>query len=206
MMVPSTITDEIKIILSKIGSQEEPVHVTCRPNQNSPQNECFSLVKARVNAKGGERILGWQIWQGRLLVEAEFHAVWKTLEGELVDITPKPLLLEQILFVPDPRTKYEEKQTSNIRINITGNLLVDELISVYDAVFRIENKGERAFQYRLSLSGREANAHHELNTAKRPLEMMAGQGCTRNSLCTCGSGKKYKVCHEKIIRKLINDF
>ena len=205
-MVPSEITDEIRLLLSKIGSHEDPEYVKCRPNQNSPQNECFPLVVERVIAGGGERILGWQIWQGQLLVEAEFHAVWKTPEGELIDITPKPIPLERILFVADYEAKYEGRQVNNIRINITGNPIVDEFIAVHNAVFRIENKGKRSLQYELSLSGREANAHQKLSAAKPLLEMMALQGQTRNSPCLCGSGKKYKVCHGKIIRKLINDF
>lgn len=205
-MVPNQITDEIRLLLSKIGVQEEPKYVKCKPNQNHPQNECFPVVAERVEADGGERILGWQIWQGQLLVEAEFHAVWKTPDGELIDITPKPIPLDRILFVADSKAKYEEKQVNNFRINITGNPIVDEFIAVHDAVFRIENKGERAFQYELSLSGREANAHHKLSAAKPVLEMMALQGHTRNSPCFCGSGNKYKACHGKTIRKLINDF
>jgi len=205
-MVPSEITDKIRLLLSKIGSHEDPEYVQCRPNQNSPQNECFPLVDERVAADGGERILGWQIWQGQLLVEAEFHAVWKTPEGELIDITPKPIPLERILFVADYKAKYEGRQVNNIRINITGNPIVDEFIAVHDAVFRIENKGKRSLQYELLLSGREANAHQKLSAAKPLLEKMALQGQTRNSPCLCGSGKKYKVCHGKIIRKLINDF
>ena len=204
--VPTELTDDIKLLLSKTGSREEPVYVPCKPDRNSPKDECFQLVESRVKAEGGERVLGWQIWQGQLLVEAEFHAVWRSPEGELIDITPKPMPSNKILFVIDPTAKYEGKQVNNIRINTTNSPLVDEFISVCDAIFRIENKGERALQYELTLSGKEANAHHKLNAAKLMLEMMALQGSSRNSPCLCGSEKKYKVCHGKIVRKLINDF
>lgn len=206
MRVPTKITEEIKLLLSKIGSKAEPVFVICRPSPNAPRNECFRLVEDKIKTEGGERVLGWQIWQGQLLVEAEFHAVWKTPMGELLDITPKPLPVDKIFFVADPRTKYEGKQINNIRINTTDNQLVDEFISIHEAVFRIENKGKRAFQYQISLSGKEADTHAKLNAAKPMLEMMALQGHTRNSPCLCGSGEKYKVCHGKIIRKLLNDF
>ncbi|MDP3877096.1 MAG: SEC-C domain-containing protein [Methylobacter sp.] len=206
MRVPTEVTEEIKLLLSKISSKAEPVFVICSPSPNAPRNECFPLVEAKIEKEGGERVLGWQIWQGQLLVEAEFHAVWKTPAGEFLDITPKPFPVEQIFFVADPKTKYEGKQINNIRINITGNPLVDEFISVHDAVFRIENKGKRALQYQLSLSGKEADAHNKLNAAKPMLEMMALQGNTRNSSCLCGSREKYKACHGKIIRKLLNDF
>jgi len=212
--VPTEITEEIKLLLSKIGSKEEPVYVCCRPNPTAPQNECFSLVEAKLKAEGGERILGWQIWQGQLLVEAEFHAVWKTPTNELFDITPKPFPVENIFFVADPRAKYEGKQINNVRINITGNPLVDEFISVHDAVFRIKNKGNRAFQYRFSwllyycffLTKKEKNALKKLNDAKPMLQMMASQGYTKKSPCGCGSGKKYEVCHGEVIKKLLYDF
>ena len=206
MRVPIETTEEMKLLLSKIGSKEKPVYISCRPIPNVPQNECFPLVEAKVKAEGGERVLGWQIWHGQLLIEAEFHAVWKTPANEFLDIAPKPFPIEQIFFVADPRARYEGKQINNIRMNITGNPLVDDFISVHDAVFRIENKGKRAFQHQLSLSGKEVDAHHKLNEAKPMLQTMALQGYTRNSRCLCGSGEKYKVCHGKTIKKLINNF
>jgi hypothetical protein len=212
--VPTEITEEIKRLLSKIGSKEEPAYVSCKPNPNAPQNECFPLVEAKVEVEGGERILGWQIWQGQLLVEAEFHAVWKTPTNELFDITPKPFPVEKIFFVADPRAIYEGKQINNIRMNITGNPLVDEFIAIHDAVFRIKNKGNRAFQYRLlwllyycfSLTKKEKNALKKLNEAKPMLQIMACQGYTRKSPCGCGSGEKYEVCHGEVIKKLLYDF
>lgn len=207
---PTEITENIKLLLSKIGSKEKPVYVDCRPNANSPQKMCFQIVDAKVKTEGGDRILGWQIWQGQLLVEAEFHAVWKTPSNQLLDITPKPFPVERILFVADPRAKYENKQINNIRMNIMGNPLVDEFISVHDAVFRIKNQGNRASQYGLaylfSFTINECIALRKLNQAKHMLQTMAQNGYTRNSPCICGSGEKYEVCHGNVIGKLLNDF
>ena len=171
-MVPTHITDEVNLLLNKMSLSGTPVYVPCKHSPFSPQNECFPLVEARVNAEGGEQILGWQIWQGQLLVEAEFHAIWKSPRGELVDITPKARPFEKILFIEEPSAIYEGKQVDNIRMNISGNSLVDELIAVWEAVFRIENKGDRAFQYELRLTGKEADAHSKLNAAKLMLEFM----------------------------------
>ena len=88
----------------------------------------------------------------------------------------------------------------------TGNPLVDEFIAIHDAVFRIENRGKRALQLEVSIKGREAKAHKMLSASKAMLEHMALQGDTRNSLCLCESGRKYKVCHGKKIGKLINQY
>ena len=203
IFVPETISPEVESLISKIGITQKPHYVPCRPNADSPQNECFSIVDARVESEGGKKILGWQIWQGQLLVEAEFHAVWKSPNGEVIDITPKSRSFDNILFIPDRNTIYEGKQVNNIRVNISGNPLVDDFIAVYGAVFRIENKGERALQYELSLCGNELDAHEQLSWAKLHLEVMAHEGKTRKSLCPCESGYAYKICHGKKIRKLI---
>lgn len=206
MLVPKELTPDIKLLISKLKIPEDVLHVPCRPEPDAPQNECFPLVEEKVRNLGGKRVLGWQIWQTTLLVEAEFHAVWVSPEGEYIDITPKSLTFSEILFIPDPKAVYEGKQVNNVRINTTRNSLVDEYIAVHDALFRIENRGKRALRYELSLQGREANAHHVLNAAKPMLEMMVLQGDTRKSPCLCGSGRKYKVCHGKKIGKLINEF
>jgi hypothetical protein len=204
--VPEEISETVRLLISKLGISGVPQYLRCKPELGALINECFPIVDAKVKAEGGQRVLGWQIWQTSLLVEAEFHAVWVSPTGELLDITPKPLPFSEILFISDPKAVYEGKQVNNVRINITGNSLVDDFIAVHDAVFRIENRGARALQYQLSLSGEEAKAHRTLNAAKPLLEMMALQGGTRKSPCPCGSGKKYKVCHGKKISRLINDF
>jgi hypothetical protein len=206
MIVPKTISDDIRYLVSELHLSDDPQYVRSRPDPGSSLNDCFPIVDAKVKAEGGQRVLGWQIWQTQLLVEAEFHAVWASTTGELLDITPKPCPLSEILFLSDPKAVYEGKQVNNVRMNITGNSLVDDLIAVYDAVFRIENRGERAFQYDIEVEGKEAEAYGILNEAKRLLEMMAIQGGTRKSPCPCGSGKKYKVCHGKRISKLVSEF
>ncbi len=204
--VPTEKTEQIIMLMSIIGSHKEPVYVTCRPSKKATKNECFPQVEAKVNAEGGEQIIGWQIWQGPLLLEAEFHSVWKTPAGELVDITPKTLPFERILFIEDPEAVYEGKQVNNLRINLLQNTLIDDYISVLDTIFRIENKGERAFQHNLTLMGNEANAHHQLNAVKLALEIMALYGSTRSSQCFCGGEKQYKDCHGQLIKNLTNDF
>tara|TARA_R110002167_G_C12369509_1_gene623973 strand:- start:65 stop:580 length:516 start_codon:yes stop_codon:yes gene_type:complete len=168
-------------LLSKVGAKSEPVFLPSRPVAGAPLNECFPIVDKKVESAGGKKVLGWQIWKTPLLVEAEFHAVWESPEGDLIDITPKSLPLAKILFLPDEAAVYEGKQVNNIRVNTTGNQLVDDFIAVCNAIFRIENKGDRAFQYELSLSGDEAQAYHMLTKARELLEVMALQGMNRKS-------------------------
>lgn len=206
IIVPSPTSKHARDLFSKMGVSEDARYVPCQPISGSPINECFPLVDERVATEGGQRVLGWQIWQSQLLIEAEFHAVWKSPTGELVDITPKSILFREILFLPDVKSEYEEKQVNNIRINLSGSSLVDEFIAVCDAVFRIENKGERALVREISLYGTDLLAHQKLTAARPLLELMALQGDTRKSPCPCGSGKIYRICHGREIRKLTRDF
>lgn len=205
-MTPNEICSDIRFLVSKIGAKSEPIFLPSRPEVGAPVNECFPIVDKKVESAGGKQLLGWQIWKTSLLVEAEFHAVWESAEGEIIDITPKSLPLSKILFLPDEAVVYEGKQVNNIRVNTTGNQLVDDFIAVCNAIFRIENKGDRAFQYELSLSGDEAQAYHILIKAKELLQIMALQGMNRKSPCFCGSGKKHKACHGKKINEIVQSF
>ncbi|WP_220721340.1 SEC-C domain-containing protein [Agarivorans litoreus] len=195
------ISDHVKTLLGELESESSPITVTCVPEVGAQINDCFPLVEAKVVSHGGESVLGWHIRETKILVEAIFHAIWKSSDGELVDISPKPVPEKEILFVPDANAIYEGRQVDNIRINISGNRLVDDLIEVCEASYRLKNKGERAFQHALTLTGNDAKAHQVFESAKLILEMMVQQGLNHQSSCFCNSGKKYKVCHGKIFNR-----
>ena len=57
-----------------------------------PPGECYWTLDAHVRRPGGEAVYGWQVLQWpRLLVIAVHHAIWRTQEGALVDLTtPAP--------------------------------------------------------------------------------------------------------------------
>lgn len=65
------------------------------------------------------------------MIEAELHCVWQDNKGQLVDITPKVDNEETALFVTNPNEKYCGITRDNIRVNITENKLVDDLILYY---------------------------------------------------------------------------
>lgn len=196
------ISDDVKKLLSKINSETDPVVIKCIPEKGAELDICFSLVESKIAVSGGASVLGWHIRESKLLVEAIFHAVWKREDGELIDISPKPVPTKEILFVQDASASYEGRQVDNIRLNILGNRLVDDLIEVIEASFRLQNKGERAYQHALTLKGKDAQAHQVFENAKPIIEMMVLQGLSHQSACPCNSGKKYKVCHGKLFRDI----
>lgn len=63
---------------------------------------CSDGVLEKVKHDGGRCVFGWTIWEWpKVLLTAEFHAVWEEENGTLFDITPKPKGETRILFVAD---------------------------------------------------------------------------------------------------------
>jgi hypothetical protein len=65
--------------------------------------QCHANVFHCVRERGGERVNGWIIWECVMFAEAEFHAVWRSPTGTLIDITPRLDAEATILFLPDPK-------------------------------------------------------------------------------------------------------
>ncbi|MCU4331920.1 hypothetical protein [Acinetobacter pittii] len=69
-----------------------------------PTGNCYWNVEHFVNTHGGSIQYGWifNLWPN-ILVEAMHHAVWKTPEGNLIDITENYSMLSKthVIFLPD---------------------------------------------------------------------------------------------------------
>ncbi|WP_146198754.1 hypothetical protein [Pararcticibacter amylolyticus] len=68
------------------------------PEGGTTRNECFDNVAAKIFRDGGKMIVRWQLWQHPFMLEAEYHAVWRSPDGSIVDITPKNILRCHYLF------------------------------------------------------------------------------------------------------------
>ena len=70
---------------------------------------CHLNVMHAVERFGGRRVFGWVIWELAKFkfVEGEFHSVWETPEGHLVDLTPRVDGEAEILFLRDDRRRIE---------------------------------------------------------------------------------------------------
>ncbi|MEZ0470041.1 hypothetical protein [Luteimonas salinilitoris] len=56
----------------------EAGYLTVQPEADAVVNECFPNVEAKIARAGGRMLCGWQLWEWpHVLVEAEFHAVWR---------------------------------------------------------------------------------------------------------------------------------
>ncbi len=158
-MTPEEIDSDVTNIVQLLGIKKAPIYIDVTPEPYSKAIECFPNVDVKISRDGGAHCYGWQIWKTEILIEAEFHAIWKSPSGDLRDITPKQIPISRILFLPDSEAIYSGCQIDNVRINITNNRLVDDFIELSNAIFRFENKDERAFNYELKLSPKDAHIH-----------------------------------------------
>ena len=87
---PRTISKQVNRLISKLNLKAPPVYVKVQPESGAIVSECFPNVERKVLSSGGKMLCGWQIWEWpNVMIEAEFHAIWQSPEGDWVDITPK---------------------------------------------------------------------------------------------------------------------
>lgn len=206
-VTPAAITDRIRAFCKRVSPNAEPEYLTVEAESRAAIKDCFPVVDGYVEKHGGERVLGWQIWEWPgVFVEAEFHAVWKAPGGELRDLTPKPFGINRILFVPDPSRTYQGRQVNNIREALSNDSATREFIAALDAEFEFMNRGARAEQHgEIELDEDDTREHRLIQLRKLRAEMALSGGASvfvpragapgRNDPCPCGSGRKFKKCH-----------
>lgn len=202
-MLPNLTDIKFIRLLKKINSRHNPIFIPVVTEPYAVVSECFPNVERKIKRDGGNIIYGWQVWSTNLICEAEFHAVWKSDSGELVDITPKYPPVDTILFVQDDSIVYKGAQIDNIRINNTDNSLVNDFIDIQKALFKIRNKGSRAFSNEYKLSRNEALIYSNLESFSIDLCSYIYSRGGNNTHCFCGSGETYGNCHRKKLDSLI---
>jgi|JI8StandDraft_1071087.scaffolds.fasta_scaffold33009_2 hypothetical protein len=199
-VTPAEICRELAGLCAELVANVQPVYVPVRPESGMPANECFPLVDRTVAKHGGSRSLGWSLWEfPGVFVEAEFHAVWKSPNGELIDVTPKNRPVENVLFLPNPELRYLGRQVNNVRRPLSAAPCVANYLTTFDAEFELLNRGSRADQHgEVHLTGSEADEYASLQRkraflAPDLLQLAAFIG--PYTPCPCNSGKKVKWCH-----------
>jgi hypothetical protein len=196
---PARITPAIMKLCHELVPDGQPKYLAVNPVPNADVNDCFPLVESYVRDHGGSVCYGWQIWEwSGIMIEAEFHAVWRSFTGELRDLTPKQVPVTRILFMPDTDRQYKGRQVDNVRRSLSSNPQVENFIKACEAEFELLNRGDRATQHGiLHLTGEEAREYDEINRHKdafyaQIISRLPKPG--RNAPCICGSGVKYKKC------------
>lgn len=122
-----------------------PIAVRSDPLRGEPFNDCFRTVPKHIKSKGGSQIIGWAIWERPgVFIEAEFHAIWKNQEDELVCVTHRQQDFSSITFLADPCRLYEGRQVDNIRKPLVKDNDVVRFLFLAKRRFEILNTGKLA--------------------------------------------------------------
>lgn len=135
---PSGINKHVRALRDRIASPFEPLFVGVKTRADARSAECFEATAKHVVEFGGSSVVGWQVWEWPgILIEGEFHAVWKNPDGVLLDVSRKDEGEQQILFIPDPRFSHTGETIDSIRIPIGKNPKIKQLISMKERFYRL---------------------------------------------------------------------
>ncbi|MCF6174343.1 MAG: hypothetical protein L3J71_01110 [Victivallaceae bacterium] len=145
--VPEKITAPVRRLCKRIHVDAKAFYITVIPKPDSKIHDCFAVVDRKIKSAGGAVRFGWVVWfLPGIMMEGEFHVIWQSPDGDLIDVSPNPLNVDTILFIPDPKIKYTGKQVDNIRIPLNKNPMVHEFIKLAHKKFLVMNEGDLAYQ------------------------------------------------------------
>lgn len=185
--------DLINQLIKKIGSDFEPVMVPVRPEPYARPANCFPNVTEKVKRNGGSIVCGWSVLLGQFLVEAERHAVWRSSQDELIDITPSTSKMLTTLFIPE-HLAYTGQYIDNIRINATANKVVDDWIIVATLRSKILNTATRNGDY-ITFPLKMNSFYYKYEELNNFYYSYLLYGGTDETKCFCQSRKPYRACH-----------
>ena len=191
---PPVITKQLLNLAANLARGQTPIYLQVQSETDAKANECFQNVQSKIRRENGSIVYGWQLWEWQhILVEAEFHAVWRSPTGELTEITPKQDNEERILFLPDPVRVYHGVTVDNVRVPLRDDALIHHYITVSKEITKVMNRGKKA-----NLEGYVSVPAHEIEPLlemKGLVQSMLVKGLRAHDSCLCQSGKKYKRCH-----------
>lgn len=132
----------------KIVPEVHPLLLNSDPLPEAEEMDCFVNVEQAIAKNGGRAVYGWAIWQvPGVYIEAEFHCVWENDAGEMLDVTPYPYRMDNILFLPDSTRTYKGRQVDNIRKALVNDPDVIRWLYLARKRFEILNTGDLANQH-----------------------------------------------------------
>lgn len=149
LVLPRPVTDSpsVRCLCERLVPGGIPSVLKVEIPPSSIPNDCTANVERVIGAHGGGVQLGWQLWETLpgVMIEAEFHAVWIDLDGDLRDVTPKAIPgITHVVFLSDPDLRYEGRQIDNVRVALLDDRLIEEFIETAERYCEATNRGELA--------------------------------------------------------------
>lgn len=218
---PVEISEAIIKFCAQIDPTQTPAFIRPKPDPKAVLHECYANVRRKIKNHGGSMQLGWLIWETPgIMLEGMSHAVWRSPQDELVDVTPQMDGEAQLLFLPDSSATIQNEYGNVIasrRMPLVDDPVVHEFIRLSeekDALFAktqgtvfkdkvqaIEIKKAHVLRkLALKYPGKVPDVRFVPSSSRKPVAKGVGEDgrpkkVGRNDPCPCGSGKKYKKCH-----------
>jgi hypothetical protein len=193
---PAAISRPILKLCKEVAGNAEARFIPVRTGSQAPALSAFDAVALKIDQEGGSLQPGWAVWEfADALIEAEFHAVWRSPEGELVDIAARPGGEQTILFVEDARRSASGAAVDSERRALRRDPLIEDFITL----------GRKQFLLLHADAGTTADAPalmRRLAVSQLIVKNMLEKGLSGDDACLCNSGKRYKNCHGKAVRSL----
>ena len=144
-------------------------------------------------------MIGWQVWEWPgLYLEAEFHAVWRSPSGQLIDLTPKEMPIHKILFLEDPVRIYGGRRRRNEMQALSPDPAIADFIAACNEAESIVDAGDRALHNGpFDLTDLEKVRYAQLQQQKQRAlwHIQRIEPPRKSDHCWCGSQKTFKACH-----------
>lgn len=145
---PKKITKDILAFCKEIDPNTNPLFVSVNPTREVRFNYCLTDVPEYARQHGGKAVFGWIIREvPGLFLEAEFHTCFKSDDGDLIDVTPKPDGGRNILFLPDSHRIYQNKFVKGFRKKLVDNEHINILFQVAEKLDQLREKHFRNDEY-----------------------------------------------------------
>lgn len=193
----------VERLLDKLEVEFNPEIIPVVVDSSARKNNCFINVDEKVKRDGGKVHYGWVVFQTDILCEAERHAVWENPKGDLIDITPRDVHFDRIMFVSDNEFVYTGQLVDNVRLNTTKNPVVDDFIAISEIIEDLYGHGNRIDEKRITFPEHIGKVILTYETLKQCYLTFIREGGKPSMMCFCDSGKVYHSCHGKPILKVL---
>lgn len=128
---PKAITPALLELAAKVGC-DPPAFVEISAMPNAQPAHCHPNCASIVKERGGKVVYGWAFWEHPKYLQAEFHSVWQTDDGKLIDITPDPDEATQRLFGIDHVRKFKGFAIPNQYLQLVDDVGVRVAIQLWE--------------------------------------------------------------------------
>lgn len=129
---------QVKSFSQKISKNSELEIVPVKTEDFAIINDCYSNVEKQIKKYGGKIVYGWtfhtHINNNQIIyIEAEAHAIWENLSGQLFCISPQKK--STIIFKRDNDNMIKHNNTiPNYRISLIKNNFTENSIKIQELI------------------------------------------------------------------------